>query len=102
MTPWPAIAAVAALSFAIKAAGPVALAGRELSGRARAVIGLMAPALLAGFVVVDVAEARWSAVDHAVLAGLASVPVLRLCRLPMPVVLVGAAAVTALVRRLAG
>ncbi|MBH5333651.1 AzlD domain-containing protein [Streptomyces pactum] len=102
MTPWPALAAVAVLSFAIKAAGPVALGGRELPPRARAVIGLMAPALLAGFVVVDVAGPRWSAVDPAVLAGLAAVPVLRLCRLPLPAVLVAAAAVTALVRGLGG
>lgn len=102
MTPWPAIISVAVLSFAIKAAGPTVLGGRELPPRARSVIALMAPALLAGFVVVDTAGTRWSHVDPAVLAGLAAVPVLRLGRLPMPAVLVGAAAVAALVRRLTG
>ncbi|MGK5629189.1 AzlD domain-containing protein [Streptomyces sp. URMC 123] len=100
MTPWPAIAAVAVLCFAIKAAGPAVLGKRDLPPRARAVIALMAPALLAGLVVVDVAGPEWSAVDPAVLAGLGAVVLLRACRLPLPAALVGAALVAAIVRRM--
>ncbi|MEV4340839.1 AzlD domain-containing protein [Streptomyces sp. NPDC049590] len=100
MTPWPAIAAVAALSFALKAAGPAVLGERELPPRARAVIALMAPALLAGLVTAEVAGDKWRTVDPALLAALAAVPLLRRCRLPMPAVLVGAALLAATVRGL--
>jgi branched-subunit amino acid transport protein len=45
------IAAAALITAAIKAAGPVALGGRELPERFSGVIALMAPALLAALVV---------------------------------------------------
>ncbi|MFP5361294.1 MAG: AzlD domain-containing protein [Thermoleophilia bacterium] len=48
---WAVVAGCAAVTFAIKAAGPVALGGRDLPPRLRRVIVLMAPALLAAFVV---------------------------------------------------
>ena len=48
---WVLIAGCAAVTFAIKAAGPVALGGRELPERFTGVIELMAPALLAALVV---------------------------------------------------
>lgn len=48
------IAGCAAVTFAIKAAGPVALGGRELPVAAQRVLGLLAPALLAALVVVSV------------------------------------------------
>ena len=48
---WALIAGCEAETFAIKAAGPVTLGGRDLPPRFRSVIVLMAPALLAAFVV---------------------------------------------------
>lgn len=48
---WALIAGCAAVTFAVKAAGPVALGGRDLPPRLSRVIVLMAPALLAAFVV---------------------------------------------------
>lgn len=102
MTLWFAIAAVALLSFTFKAAGPAALGGRELPPRVRSVIALLAPALLAGFIVVDIAGPGWSAVDPALPAGLAAVLALRLLRAPLLVALLGAVVVTALLRLLAG
>lgn len=48
---WLLIGGCAAVTVAIKAAGPVALGGRELPPRAASVIALMAPALLAALVV---------------------------------------------------
>lgn len=48
---WALIAGCAAVTFAIKAAGPVALGGRDLPPRFTAVIVLMAPALLAALIV---------------------------------------------------
>ncbi|MFJ2739831.1 AzlD domain-containing protein [Streptomyces sp. NPDC087440] len=99
---WTAVAAVALVSFVCKAAGPAVLAGRELPDRARTVIALLAPVLLAAFVVVEIAGPGWSGLDPAVLAGLAAVIGLRLCRVPLALALVGAVVVTALVRALWG
>ena len=48
---WVLVAGCAAVTFAIKAAGPVTLGGRELPPRFTGVIELMAPALLAALVV---------------------------------------------------
>jgi branched-subunit amino acid transport protein len=48
---WALIAGCAAVTFAIKAAGPVMLGGRELPPRFSGVVALMAPALLAALVV---------------------------------------------------
>ena len=48
---WLLIGGCAAVTFAIKAAGPVAFGGRELPPWFDAVITLMAPALLAALIV---------------------------------------------------
>ncbi len=48
---WTLIAGCALVTFAIKAAGPLALGGRELPSRVADVVALMAPALLAALVV---------------------------------------------------
>ena len=48
---WLLIAGCAAVTFAIKAAGPVAFGGRDLPPWFDAVITLMAPALLAALIV---------------------------------------------------
>ncbi|HEX8085357.1 MAG TPA: AzlD domain-containing protein [Solirubrobacteraceae bacterium] len=51
---WLVIALCAATTFAIKAAGPVALGGRELPRWFASIIKLMAPALLSALVAVAV------------------------------------------------
>ncbi|WP_328584832.1 AzlD domain-containing protein [Streptomyces sp. NBC_00370] len=102
MTPWLAIGAVALISFAFKAVGPAVLGDRELPPRARSVIALLAPALLAAFVVVNVVGAGWRDLDPTMVAGLAAVPALRLCRAPLPVAILGAVVVTALLRLVTG
>jgi branched chain amino acid efflux pump len=48
---WLVVAGGAVVTAAIKAAGPVALGGRDLPGWAVSVIELMAPALLAALIV---------------------------------------------------
>jgi len=50
-TVWLVIAGCAVVTFAIKAAGPVALGGRRLPDRFTGVVALLAPALLAALVV---------------------------------------------------
>jgi len=58
---WLLIAGCAAVTFAIKAAGPVALGGRDLPPRFNQVIALMAPSLLAALIVAQALadDERW-------------------------------------------
>jgi branched-subunit amino acid transport protein len=49
---WVTIGVLAVVTVAIKAAGPVAVGGRELSPAAARVISLLAPAVLSALVVV--------------------------------------------------
>ncbi|WP_430785497.1 AzlD domain-containing protein [Actinoplanes sp. G11-F43] len=83
MTLWLVIVAVAAGSFLLKAAGPALLGDRELPSSARAVIALLAPALLAALVVTEVLGRRWASVDVTVPAALAVVVAARLLRAPI-------------------
>lgn len=50
---WLTLLVLAVASFAIRASGPLALGGRQLSGRISSVIELLAPALLAALIVVE-------------------------------------------------
>lgn len=50
---WVIVAGCAAVTFAIKAVGPVALGGRDLPAAFSRVIVLMAPALLAALIVTN-------------------------------------------------
>ena len=50
---WTLVVWLVATTAVIRAAGPVALGGRELPGRAMSVIALLAPALLAALVVTE-------------------------------------------------
>jgi len=49
-TAWALVAGCAVVTIAIKAAGPIALGGRELPGWFASIVALMAPALLAALV----------------------------------------------------
>jgi hypothetical protein len=101
-TVWIAVAAVALVNATLKALGPTAVGGRPLPAPARAVIALLAPALLAGLIVVEVAGPGWSHADWTVLAGLAVVAVARLAlRAPDLVAILAGVAATALLRLLA-
>jgi uncharacterized membrane protein len=95
---WLAVALVGAATVALKAAGPVLLGGRELPARVRALVGLLAPALLAALVVTNtVASGRHLVVD-ARLAGVAAAAVSLRLRAPILVAVAVAAAVTAAIR----
>lgn len=50
---WLVIALCAVVTFAIKAAGPVVLGGRDLPAAFTRVVGLLAPALLAALIVTN-------------------------------------------------
>ncbi|HJQ50945.1 MAG TPA: AzlD domain-containing protein [Gaiellaceae bacterium] len=97
---WVTVAALALATAALKLAGPLALGGRPLSASALNVVELLASALLAALVVVETfGKGRSLVLDWRVLgAAFAAVAVTR--RAPMIVVVLGAAAVTAIARLL--
>jgi uncharacterized membrane protein len=95
---WVVVAALALATAALKLTGPLVLGGRPLNPKALNVVELLAAALLAALVVVETfGKGRSLTVDARVLgAAFAALAVWR--RLPMIVVVVGAAAVTAVAR----
>ena len=97
---WVLIAVLALATAALKVAGPVALGGRPLRPEVLSVVELLASALLAALVVVETfGQGRSLVLDARVLgAAFAAIAVWR--RAPLVVVVVGAAAVTALARLL--
>jgi uncharacterized membrane protein len=97
---WLTIATLALATAVLKLAGPLALGGRPLPGKALTVVELLASALLAALVVVETfGNGRSLTLDARVL-GVAFAAVALWRRAPMTVVVVGAAAVTALARLL--
>ena len=97
---WIVIAALALSTAALKLAGPLTLGGRPLPARALDVVELLASALLAALVVVETfGNGGRLTLDARVLgAAFAALAVWR--RAPMIVVVLGAAAVTAIARLL--
>ena len=97
---WVSIGVVAIVNFAIKASGPVLLAGRELPARMLQVIALLAAAILAALVVVGTLseDGRLKADEQSL--GVAVAGVALLLRIPMLLAIFGGAMTAALVRAL--
>jgi branched chain amino acid efflux pump len=98
---WITIAALCAGTIVIKAAGPLAVGGRQPSARAARVIRLLAPALLAALVVFETLSRGGRGLHlDARLAGLAAAAAALALRRSLIVVVVAAAVATALARAL--
>jgi hypothetical protein len=95
---WITIAGLAVASAALKAAGPLALGGRELPGPAQSVIALLAPALLAALVLTETFTRDQELTLDPRAAGLGCAAVAVLLRAPLLVIVLVAAAGTAAVR----
>jgi branched-subunit amino acid transport protein len=96
---WITVVALAVITAAIRAAGPVLLGGRDLPPPLMAVITLLAPALLAALVVTQTVGTTTGGLElDGRLAGVAAAGVGIAARQSVLVVVVLAAAVTALVR----
>jgi branched-subunit amino acid transport protein len=95
---WVTVAGLAATTVAIKAAGPLALGGRELPSAAFAVIALLAPALLAALVLTDTFTHDQELTVDARAVGLAAAGVAVLLRAPLLVTVLVAAVGAALAR----
>jgi hypothetical protein len=97
---WVTIGVLAVATAVLKLAGPLALGGRPLRPGVMSVVELLASALLAALVVVETfGKGRALTVDARVV-GVAFAAVLLMRRAPMVVVVLGAAAGTALTRLL--
>jgi len=97
---WIAVTLVGAGTVAIKALGPVLLGGRPLPRRVTGVVELLAPALLAALVATQALASDRSIVLDERLLGLAAAAIALWLRAPVLVVLLVAAAATALTRLL--
>jgi branched chain amino acid efflux pump len=97
-TVWTTIGVVALLNFAIKAIGPVVLAGRRLPDRPSQLVRLLSPALLSGLVVADTLSSGQTLVIDARLAGIGAAGLAILLRAPLVVVILVAPLVAALAR----
>jgi len=95
---WVCVALTALASFAIKATGPAILGDRSLPSRARGVIALLAPALLAGLVMSDILGPNWSSADGPLALGVLTAAASRTTGLPAPACIIAAIAVTAIAR----
>ena len=100
MTTWLVIAGCAVVTFAIKAAGPVALGGRDLPAPLARVIALMAPALLAALIATNALADGDRLHVGADTAGALVAALLVWRRVHVVLVVIGAAAATALLRAL--
>jgi branched-subunit amino acid transport protein len=98
---WVAVGVVGGGTMAIKALGPVLLGGRALPERLTGVVELLAPSLLAALVAVQAfSDERALVLDERAIGLLAAAVALWL-KAPVLVVVIVAAATTALVRLLA-
>jgi branched-subunit amino acid transport protein len=97
---WALLIALGAVSYALKAAGPVVIGGRELHVRFRLVLDLVAVPLLAALVVVQTLSVRQELVLDARVPAVAVAALLVWRRAPFLVVVVAAATTAALVRAL--
>jgi branched-subunit amino acid transport protein len=97
---WITIGVLAVVTAVFKAAGPIAVGGRELPARPTAVIALAAPAVLAALVVQETFAEDGGLVVDARLAGMAAAAGALVAKLPLLAVVTIAAGVTAGVRAL--
>jgi branched-subunit amino acid transport protein len=95
---WLVVAVVGAATVALKASGPVLLGGRELPPRALGIVELLAPAVLAALVSVQIFGGDRELVIDSRLAGLLAAVAALLLRAPIIVVVLAAALATALAR----
>ena len=97
---WTALLALCAISYALKAVGPLLAGGRELAPRLRQTLDLVAVPLLAALILIQTVGHGHRLVLDARLPALAVAAVLVWRRAPFLVVVLAAAATAALLRAL--
>jgi branched-subunit amino acid transport protein len=95
---WIAVLGVGAATIVLKATGPVLLGGKELPSWLAGPVSLLAPAVLAAFVVTQTVAGDREIVADARLTGLGAGAIAVALRAPILVVVIVAAASAALAR----
>lgn len=95
---WWVVIGLIVVCSASRMIGPAVLGDRELPAPARRVVMMLAPALLAGLVVTQLAGERWTGLETGMLVGVAAAGVARWLRAPGIVAVIIGAAVAAAVR----
>ena len=98
---WSALFVLCAISYALKASGPVLAGGRQLGPQVRQTLDLVAVPLLAALILVQTVSDGHRLVLDARVPALAVAAVLVWRRAPFLVVVLAAAATAALLRALA-
>ena len=98
---WTALIALCAISYALKASGPVLAGGRRLGPQVRQTLDLVAVPLLAALILVQTVGDGHRLVLDARVPALAVAAILVWRRAPFLVVVLAAAATAALLRALA-
>jgi branched-subunit amino acid transport protein len=98
---WPALLALSAISYALKALGPVLAGGRQLGARLRLTLDLVAVPLLAALILTQTVSSGHRLVLDARLPALAVAAVLVWRRAPFLVVVLASAGTAALLRAVA-
>lgn len=97
---WWVVVVLGVVTIVIKAAGPVALGGRQPSERAKQVLALLSPVVLSALIAVQIfTSGQRFQLDERAL-GLGAAAVALLLRAPLLVVVLAAVAVTAAARAL--
>ena len=96
--PWLAVFVVGVSAMVMKAAGPVVVGGRDLPVRVGHLVGALAPALLAAFVVTGTFASGRSLVFDERALGVAAAGLCAWLRVPLLVAVAVAALVTATAR----
>jgi branched-subunit amino acid transport protein len=96
---WISLLVVSLATALMRAAGPLALGERRLPSAATRVFSLMAPALLAGLIVVELGGEGWGDVDPDQLAGVATAGVARTLSAPILLAVALGVLATALLRQ---
>jgi branched-subunit amino acid transport protein len=97
---WMSVLAVTIANWVLKASGPFVMGERGLPRSVRGIVSLMAPALLAGLIVVELAGPAWHGVNDPQVAGVGVAGAVWACRAPMLVAVVAGALATAGLRLL--
>jgi len=97
---WLSVLAVTAANWVMKAGGPLALGQRRLPPRAVQVISLMAAALLAGLIVINLGGSGWGGLNGPQVLGVGTAGLARALKAPMLLAVGCGMAATALLRYL--
>lgn len=95
---WTVVLSMAAASMAIRATGPLLFARQQLPGWAQGPVALLTPVVLAALTVVATFGLGRQLVVDARTAGIVAAVLCVAVRVPLPAVMVTAAAVTGLTR----